>query len=91
MTLGQPPQTTPLHPLLHVESLPQKIVYRTVVWHPVATSAAWAPENTALLLLRMFPSAGMCLPNRCLANELFWFSDIMSQYSIYFNAQIASF
>jgi hypothetical protein len=33
----------------------------------LATSATWATEKTALLLLRAFASVRMCLPNRCLA------------------------
>jgi hypothetical protein len=39
----------------------------------LATSAARTTENTAVLLLRAFVSAGMCLRSRCLAMNYFGF------------------
>jgi hypothetical protein len=39
----------------------------------VATRAARTAENTAVLLLRAFPSAGVCLPSLCLAVNYFSF------------------
>jgi hypothetical protein len=45
--------------------------------HGIASVPALTTENTALLLLRVFASAGMCLPSRCPAMN---YSGVMSQY-----------
>jgi hypothetical protein len=60
--------------LPHTENTPSSIV---ACWFTAAemclphgcvtTSAGLTTENTALLLLRAFASAGICLPSRCLA------------------------
>jgi hypothetical protein len=47
----------------------------------VATNAVLTTENTALLLLPAFASAGMCLPSHCLAVN---YSSFQAHVTIWF-------